>query len=96
MLKVWKNSRLRFYILNARWNYGFWIFAKKVYKDFRYQTESGEFVDTTFKIVERKNPKKSRRFIGYMYKGRIYQDNPGMQNIDADAWRVWRKKGLID
>ena len=96
MLNMWKYSRLRFYILNTKWNYGFWIFARKVYRDFKYQTKTGEFVDTTFKIIERKSPEKSRRFVGYMYKNRIYQDNPGIQDIDADTWKAWKKKGLID
>jgi len=96
MLKMWKHSRVRFYLLNLKWNYGFWIFTKKVYKDVKYHVQTGEFIDTTLKIIERKKPKNRRRFVGYMYKGIIYQDNPGIQGIDRETWIAWKKKGLIE
>jgi hypothetical protein len=96
-MKFWKHSKLRFYIKNAIWNYKFWFFAKKIYKDFHYETDDQGFnVDTVLKMHTKKKKMKKRRFAGYFYEGRLYLDNPGLQNIDHETWEAWRKKGLIE
>lgn len=54
----WKHSRLRFYLLNARWNYKFWLFAEKIFKNHIYEVEDNnlslENVDITGKIIYNK------------------------------------------
>lgn len=87
MLKLWKYSRLRFYIKNAIWNYKFWFFSKKKFKDIIY-TER-DFFSQPVKEV------KKRKFEGYLYDGKLYIDNPGMPIPDKDVWTKWNKKGLI-
>jgi hypothetical protein len=94
--KSWKYSRLRFYILNTFWNYKFWIFAKKLYKEDQHIVEVNEYdMDYTFKLVPKKKKINRKRFVGYMYKNNIYIDNPGIQGIDQDTWNVWRRKKLL-
>ena len=83
----WKYSTLRFYVLNAMWNYGFWIKSKKKYKEVTY------FKRDFFKINKERVVK--RRFEGYLYEGKIYLDNPGIQNIERDVWEAWKKRGLL-
>ena len=95
---LWKYSRLRFYILNAKWNYKFWLNCKKIYKPHYYKEDTEDYKmadDGSFKIVSDKNSKVVMRFIGYMYEGQIYLDNPGLQGIDKYTWAVWKKKGLV-
>ncbi len=95
---LWKHSRLRFYILNALWNYRFWLFSKKIFRDVHHVVLNKEdyTMDYTFKINPTKKIITSKRFSGYMFQGRIYHDNPGIQDLDQDTWQAWRKKGLID
>lgn len=97
---MWKYSRLRFYILNVIWNYKFWLFAEKMYKNHTYEVIdeniSLENVDITGKILYRKKRVSHKRFIGYRYKGFIYLDNPGLKHtVDKDTWEAWKRKGLI-
>ena len=96
-MRLWKHSRLRFYILNTIWNYKFWLFAKPMYKDYAYFPMSDEFIDTAIKIIQKKDnkPVKFRRFIGYLYNNNIHLDNPGLPNIDRETWEAWRKKRLF-
>lgn len=96
----WRHSRLRFYILNALWNYRFWLFAEKMYKEHRYEVTDKslnlENVDVTGKIKYNKKVIIKKRFAGYMYDGRLYLDNPGLRHtIDDETWQVWKKKGLV-
>lgn len=97
---MWKHSRLRYYWLNAIWNYKFWLFAEKIYKNHTYNIHEDELnlenVDITGKM--RFNTKKvtTRRFVGYKYKNGMYLDNPGMKHtVDAETWEAWKAKGLI-
>lgn len=97
---MWKHSRLRYYILNAIWNYKFWLFAEKVYKNHSYNVREEELnledVDITGKI--RFNTKKvnKKRFVGYKYDNMMYLDNPGLrQEVTKEVWNAWKKKGLI-
>lgn len=93
---LWKYSRLRFYILNTKWNYGFWLFAQKIYKENHFVVDINEYdMDYTFKLIPKKKKIHNRRFIGYMYKNNLYLDNPGIQGIDFDTLKVWKKKKLI-
>lgn len=85
--KKWKFSKLRFYTLNALWNYHFWLNCTKEYKKIEYyhlQTFRSEPV-----------LKSKKRFIGYKYKGVIYLDNPGLQVSEFEVWKHWHKKGLL-
>lgn len=98
MILFWKYSKFRFYLLNAKWNYTFWIFAKKVYRDVNYVVENIDNfkMDYTFKVYPTKKMITSKRFSGYMFKNKIYHDNPGIQGIDSQTWLAWYKKGLMD
>ena len=96
----WKHSRLRFYLLNTIWNYKFWLFAEKIFRIHTYEIEDNnlslENVDITGKIIYNKKWITKRRFVGYMYDGRMYLDNPGLKHtVDIDTWQSWKKKGLI-
>lgn len=96
-MKLWKHSRLRFYIQNSIWNYKFWFFATKIYRNFNYEVvDKGFHLDVVMKMSPKKKIVIKRRFVGYLYEGEVYQDNPGLQNIDEDTWKAWRKKGLIE
>lgn len=53
-------------------------------------------MDYAFTLKATKKTLTSKRFSGYLYQGRIYHDNPGIQGIDSETWKVWKKKGLID
>lgn len=100
MVKLWKYSRLRFYLKNMLWNYSFWLHAKPVYKDHHYQVEEGLNLENamTQEIVQAKmkiTKKTQKRFSGFLYKGIIYQDNPGIQGVDKQTWDAWIQKKLI-
>lgn len=98
---IWKHSRLRFYILNALWNYKFWLFSEKIFKERSYEvnleTELDlDDLDVTGKMIYKKKKINKRRFIGYMYDGMMYLDNPGFKHtVDKDTWKAWKNKGLI-
>lgn len=93
----WKHSKLRFYILNTLWNYKFWLFAKKIYKDHVYEVDTNSYeMDPYFNLKPKKKVIRSKRFVGYMYKNGIYLDNPGIQGVDQETWNAWRKKGLLN
>jgi hypothetical protein len=85
----WKYSKLRFYILNALWNYKFWLNAKSIYTNITYYT-------STNRLGEKESPVTKKRFRGYSYKGKIYLDNPGIQNIEKDVLDSWKQKGFIN
>ena len=96
----WKDSRLRFYILNALWNYKFWLFAEKIFKDHSYEIIEEGFalddVDITGKMLYKKKRVYSKRFVGHMYDGMMHLDNPGLKHtVDKDVWTSWKEKGLI-
>lgn len=95
---LWKHSKIRFYILNTLWNYQFWIFAKKIFRNVNHivNDKDNYEMDYLLKLHATKKTISSKRFSGYLFKGKIYHDNPGIQNIDSDTWQAWRKKGLID
>ncbi len=80
------------------WNYKFWLFSKKIYRNVNHivsKTDEYE-MDYTFKLKPAKKTITSKRFSGYLFKNRIYHDNPGIQDVDTETWLVWKKKGLID
>jgi hypothetical protein len=99
--KVWLHSRLRFYALNAAWNYSFWLTAKPIYKVKSYDTfieidEKASINDGIMDRLKSKKEKKSfRRFSGFLFRGKLYKDNPGIQGLDQETYASWRKKGLI-
>jgi len=94
--KIWNHSRFRFYILNAKWNYKFWLFAKKMYKTISYQVEDGDYdTDAYYYMKKKKKTIYKKRFVGYFFENNIYLDNPGLKIEDRDTWEAWRKKNLI-
>lgn len=100
MVKWWKHSKLRFYLLNAHWNYRFWLNAKPIYKEHRYTVEEGidlerTLNDAVMKSQVKKKNMTQRRFVGFLFENGIYQDNPGLQGIDSETWDAWIRKGLI-
>lgn len=46
-------------------------------------------------VKTKKKTITQRRFVGFMYKGMLYQDNPGIQGIDKETWDAWIRKKLI-
>lgn len=84
---LWKYSKLRFYVKNAIWNYQFWFFCQKKYNNISY------FKRNFFNVNKQKVHK--RRFEGYVYKNRVFLDNPGFSDIERDVWEVWKKKNLL-
>lgn len=94
--KWWKYSRWRFYLINLKWNYGFWLGCKKMYHQFRFykKNENDFHIDPYGKMHFKQEPVSKPRFKGFMYKGMIVDDNPGPK-IDRETWVAWRKKGLI-
>ena len=94
--KLWKHSRLRFYFVNAKWNFSFWLFCEKIYKDINYEEPVDEFkVAADYNITQNKIKHTKRRFVGYFYKGRMFLDNPGIQGEDIETMNSWMKKGLL-
>lgn len=92
-------SRIGFYFLNLRWNLKFWLLSEKVYKDFSYLVNDGidenSIYDVGVKIKFKKKTITSKRFIGFLYEGRIYLDNPGIQNVKKEIKDSWIKKRLL-
>jgi|LakMenEpi03Aug12_release.lakeMendotaPanAssembly.Ray.scaffolds.fasta_scaffold234066_4 hypothetical protein len=86
-LKVWwKFSRLRFYYKNLTSNMLFYLLSEKVYKDVSYTRDEHIF---------RPTPIKTKRFLGYKYKGKIYLDNPGFDDIEDEVWHFWKSKNYF-
>ena len=93
---IWKYSSIRFYILNAIWNYKFWLFSKKMYKTITYQVEDGDYdVEFDYTLKKKKKTISKRRFVGYFFENNMYLDNPGLKIEDRDTWSAWKKKNLI-
>lgn len=84
----WKSSKVRFYLLNAKWNYSFWLFCKRKYAYVSY-IKINPIKQNREKVIK-------KRFLGYEYKGKLYEDNPGMPMKSNSDWKIWRKKGLIN
>lgn len=97
MKKIWKHSRIRFYILNFITNLKFWILCKKLYKEVGYHKKDYSRIITghDMKMKYPSDYVTRKRFEGYLYKNSIYLDNPGITNIDRDTWKAWKRKGLL-
>lgn len=96
----WETSKLRFYILNALWNYKFWLFSEKKFKKHTYEINAEKFnldnLDETGKMLYKKIKVSKRRFLGYMYNGLLHLDNPGFKHtVNKETWMSWKNKGLI-
>ena len=93
---IWKYSHLRFYILNAMWNYKFWLNAKKLYRNISYQIDDGEYdMNFDYTLKKKKKTITKKRFVGYFFNNNVYIDNPGISVEDRETWVRWKKKGLI-
>jgi hypothetical protein len=67
-----------------------------MYQETYFETNTNEYeMDITFKLNPKRKKIKRKRFLGYMYKGGLYLDNPGIQGIDQETWTAWGKKGLL-
>lgn len=86
--KIWYFSSIRFYIKNLIWNYNFWLKSKKIFyfENYKLKDINGFFTG------KEKNIKK---FKGFLYKDKIYLDNPGFSISDRELWSHWKNKGLI-
>lgn len=85
--RKWYFSSLRFYYLNAKWNYNFWLKCTREYKTLEYYHFSN--------LKEEPQKLSKLRFIGYKFNNTIYIDNPGFPIKDRELWKCWKKKGLI-
>ena len=101
-LKLWKNSILRFYWLNARWNIGYWMNAKPCYEECRYTYKDDELdLDKNLDNlnIQMQFDQKAavyKKFKGYVFRGGIHLDNPGAQYaVDSETRAHWLKKGWI-
>lgn len=94
---IWRHSRLRFYILNTKWNYKFWLFAKKTYKTINYDVDVESFdMNFDYTLKQKKNRVSKKRFVGYMFDGNLFLDNPGIGHlVDNETRKSWIKKGLL-
>lgn len=74
------------------------LHAKKIYRTESRMVDDLDSIsmDYTLKLKPNKKTITSKRFSGYLFRGQIYHDNPGIQGIDSETWLVWRKKKLID
>lgn len=74
------------------------LHAKKMYRTESRTVDDLDNIsmDYTLKLKTNKKTIISKRFSGYLFRGQIYHDNPGIQGIDSETWLVWRKKKLID
>lgn len=98
--KWWKYSSYRFYYLNLKWNFNFWLKCTKEYKTIEYlKTPSlKQQFDQQFdyyNVKEKPELKRKKRFAGYKFHGKLYLDNPGLPITERDLWIKWKKKGLI-
>ncbi len=86
--KIWHYSTLRFYIKNLIWNYNFWLKSKKIFDEIEYRLkdDNGFYTGKT---------KKIKKFKGFLYKGKLYLDNPGFPIEERELWVNWKNKGLI-
>lgn len=99
--RIWKFSRLRFYLLNLSWNYKFWLNAKPYYvtKNFVHTDEvldldkNLDSLNLKFEFDKKRGIFK--RFVGYYYNGGLYLDNPGIQNVEYETKLNWIRKGWI-
>lgn len=82
----WKFSKLRFYYKNFLFNIEFFFMAKKQFSDIEYT--KGEAIFKPERV-------KRHRFKGYLFKGKIYTDNPGLLNIESSVWHYWKNKGYF-
>lgn len=82
----WKFSKLRFYYKNLISNFLFYLLSEKVYKDISYTKDEHIFNPTQI---------KTKRFLGYKYKGKIYLDNPGFENVEEEVWHFWKSKNYF-
>ena len=82
----WKFSKLRFYYKNFIWNYKFFLFAKKKFKDITYIKGNDIFKPETV---------NKKRFLGYEFDSKIYLDNPGYIETDKEIWQHWKTKGYF-
>ena len=96
MLGIWKYSRLRFYILNAKWNVNFYLHCKRIYKTINYQVNINDYTVDIYQNmqIKRQNVTK-QRFAGYMFNNALYLDNPGIKISDRKTWQKWKNKKLI-
>lgn len=92
--KWWKFSSFRFYFLNAKHNYSFWLSCTREYRTFEYY-EYKFFKNEHKRLNEETNKLSKKRFIGYQYKNKLHIDNTGFEIKDREVWEHWRKKGLI-
>jgi hypothetical protein len=76
-------KKIKFYIKNAIWNYKFWLFSKRKYVDYSY-TIKNPISGKIEKVIK-------RRFQGYEYDGKIYQDNPGIPIKNEQDWKIIKK-----
>ena len=91
-----KYSKWNFYYLNLRFNASFWLKSKKLYKHFTVQVKTDDFtIDEIGKMHYTFKTVKKKRFAGYMYKGGLYWDNPGLKIKDRELWKHWKGKNLI-
>jgi len=86
--EVWHYSTLRFYLKNLIWNYNFWLKSRKVFDEteYRLKDKNGFYTGKT---------KKIKKFRGFLYRDKLYLDNPGFPIEERDLWTKWRNKGLI-
>lgn len=76
-------NKLRFYIKNAIWNYRFWLNCKRKYVEYSFVKKN---------MINGKREKVvKKRFQGYEYKGKVYQDNPGMPISSENDWKFVKK-----
>jgi hypothetical protein len=85
-MKFVKNlfNNIIFYFQNIIWNYLFWLNCRRKYVEytfFKINDISGERV----KVVK-------KRFMGFEYKGKVYQDNPGMPIKSKNNWKIYKKR----
>lgn len=95
-INLWKFSKFRFYLLNTKWNLRFWLFSRKIYKSITYEEPIQDFIsDYSNKLYAKTKTVTKKRFVGFLFENNIFLDNPGIQNIDNETWKAWKRKKLI-
>lgn len=91
-----------FFVMNAYWNYMFFLNARAVYTDRRFakQSESIDLEKNLDMINDKMRFDKTftsvKRFIGYQFNGSFYLDNPGAQAfVERKIAEIWRKNNWI-